>query len=326
MPKRIRAANRPWRGAVSNRQYTENTIQAAAPVWRRCLRAFAAWLEEVRGLALSSITVRVASARAFVEALEGRGGVWSLRLLRVSSIEDFFVDYAQACGPAARRSMQAALRLFLRYAVLRKWARHELANAVPSLRTYRLSTVPRGLAGEAVRTLVTSPLGSARARALLLLFATYGVRRGQVCTLRLEDLDWRNKTVTFAAHKGGKAVTQVLTPAVATQLAKYLQHERPVVDTATVFVRARRPYLPLSPSAVTASVQDSLRRAGIKATPHGPHALRHAFATRLLQRGQPLKVIADLLGHRSLDAVSIYAKVDHPHLLEVAAEWPEVTS
>jgi hypothetical protein len=34
-------------------------------------------------------------------------------------------------------------------------------------------------------------------------------------------------------------------------------------------------------------------------------------------------VIADLLGHRSLAAVGVYAKVDHPRLLEVAAEWPE---
>lgn len=69
-----------------------------------------------------------------------------------------------------------------------------------------------------------------------------------------------------------------------------------------------------------------MRRVGVTSTPCGPHALRHAFATRLLQGGQPLKVIADLLGHRSLDAASIYAKVDHPRMLEIAAEWPEVSS
>ena len=59
---------------------------------------------------------------------------------------------------------------------------------------------------------------------------------------------------------------------------------------------------------------------------HGPHSLRHAFATRLLAAGQSLKTIADLLGHRSLGSVSIYAKVDYTRLLEVADEWPGVQS
>jgi site-specific recombinase XerD len=60
--------------------------------------------------------------------------------------------------------------------------------------------------------------------------------------------------------------------------------------------------------------------------PRGPHTLRHAFARRLLCSGQPLKSIADLLGHRSLSATAIYARVDHPRLFEVAVEWPEVVA
>jgi integrase/recombinase XerD len=56
--------------------------------------------------------------------------------------------------------------------------------------------------------------------------------------------------------------------------------------------------------------------------PYYPHRFRHAFATRLLRSGQPVKAIADLLGQRSLDAVAIYAKVDHARLLEVAIDWP----
>ena len=53
-----------------------------------------------------------------------------------------------------------------------------------------------------------------------------------------------------------------------------------------------------------------LRMAERGLPPFGPHALRHTFATRLLRTGQPVKTIADLLGHRSLASVSIYAKVD----------------
>jgi site-specific recombinase XerD len=65
-------------------------------------------------------------------------------------------------------------------------------------------------------------------------------------------------------------------------------------------------------------------RAGLP--PRYPHAFRHAFATRLLRSGQSLKVIADLLGHRSLAAVSVYAKVDDVRLFECTVDWPEVAS
>jgi len=316
--------HRPWRGAASQRAYTSNAIKAAEPVWRRCLRAFAVWLEQERELKASAITVRVIKARNFLAAQKGRGGVNTLKRLSVSDVEDFFIDYAQAHAQATTRVMQASMRLFLRFAASRKWVRDDLADAVPSMRDYRLSSVPRGLSDEGVRALVaTSAERSARDHAIVLLLVLYGVRRSQVCELRLEDIDWRRRTIYFGPHKRGKAVLHELVPAVAVALSEYLQHERPLENTQAVFLRQTRPYLPLAPQAVSAAVRRQLLRLGLQCTPCGPHSLRHAFATRLLHDGQPLKVIADLLGHRSLAAVAIYAKVDHPRLLQVAAEWPE---
>jgi integrase/recombinase XerD len=109
-------------------------------------------------------------------------------------------------------------------------------------------------------------------------------------------------------------------------LADYLQYERPDVRFEEVFLRAYKPHLPLGPGAITGLVYGLFERIGLQKTPRGPHAFRHAFATRLLHAGQPLEVIADLLGQRSLKSVSIYAKVDHPRLLEVARQWPEEAS
>ena len=158
----------------------------------------------------------------------------------------------------------------------------------------------------------------------MVLLASYGVRRGQVCALQLADIDWRERTVDFAAHKGGKAVQHVLTDSVAESLADYLRNERPASDCEYVFLRARSPHLRLGPTAISMRVISRMKRCGLP--PRGPHAFRHAFATRLLRAGQPVKVIADLLGHRSLDAVAVYAKVDHVRLLEVAVDWPEAVS
>lgn len=320
-----RATVQPWRGDQSDRRYTEHQIAAAARGWRRCLRGFAAWLDEDRGLAASSITVRVSSARVFVEALESPGGVRTLRRLEVTDVEDFFVDYASSHGNAALRSMQAAMRLFLRFAAERKWVRDRIVGAVPSMRSRRSSGAPRGLGQDQVRALVAASAElSLRDHAIVLLFAVYGVRRGQVSGLRLGDIDWRGRAITFAAHKGGKATKHTLAPAVAAAVAAYLQQERPDSDEPAVFLRSRRPHWALSPEAVSMVVRIGLQKAGMTCVPRSAHALRHAFATRLLYAGQPVKVIADLLGHRSLDTVLTYAKLSHPRLLEVASVWPEV--
>jgi site-specific recombinase XerD len=56
----------------------------------------------------------------------------------------------------------------------------------------------------------------------------------------------------------------------------------------------------------------------------GAHAIRHAFATRLMEQAVPIKTIADLLGHKCIDTTAIYTKVDLEHLRNVAREWPEV--
>jgi site-specific recombinase XerD len=298
---------------------------------RRVLNEFVRWLEDARHVSLGTITVRTSSARVFLETFcrESRSGVAAIRRLAVDDVEDFFVGYCKDHGWAARRSMQSALRLFLQFAAARGWCSLDLVEAVPRLRTYRLGSVPRGIGDEDLGRLLRTkgPAETrARTRALMLLFACYGLRRGQVAALRVDDIDWRARTIRFPAHKAGKLIVHSLTSAVAAALASYLRWERPSSTSESVFLRSCPPFLPLGPSAVTEVVHDQIVRSGITVTPCGPHALRHAFATRLLRAGQPLKAIADLLGHRSLSSTSVYAKVDHLRLLEVATDWPEVLS
>ena len=61
-------------------------------------------------------------------------------------------------------------------------------------------------------------------------------------------------------------------------------------------------------------------RCGIPAT--GPHILRQSWATLALQRGTDLKLIADVLGHRSVDTTAPYAKVHFEQLRQAALPWP----
>jgi integrase/recombinase XerD len=323
-------SRRAWT-PTTDRDYIRNSITAASAPTRATLRLFALWLEHDRGLVLGTIVGRIRSARWFVEAACTRARVSGARALRsvtARHVEDFFIDYVKGKGPVARQSMQSAMRLLLRFAASRGWVDEGLSAAVPSLRQYRLAKVPRALPDNEFQHLLDATRTrtiSARDQAIVWLLACYGVRCGQVSALRLEDVDWRARTIVFRAHKRGKAIRHELLPVVADALVHYLRTERPGGgDDEFIFVRTRAPHLRSSPGAIAHALRRCMARASLH--PRGPHSLRHSFASRLLRFGESLKTIADLLGHRSLGAVAIYAKVDRPRLLEVAVEWPEVRS
>ena len=79
------------------------------------------------------------------------------------------------------------------------------------------------------------------------------------------------------------------------------------------------PYRPVSVGALSTITQKLQKRFGLKLKRYGSHVLRHACATHLLAQGLTLKEVGDHLGHVSVAATRIYAKVDLAGLREVAA-------
>lgn len=326
----VQRQQRAWT-PESERNYIRRLIATASPRARFVLRAFAKWLEGECHLAPATVGGHVHGARQLVTAVckrRGSSGAKALRQLTAREVEDFFIRYAETNGAGARRNMQAALRSLLKFARLRGWIDEGVATSVPSVRRYRLAGLPQALPEADLERLLAvvhaEDLDVAiRDRAIVLLLACYGVRRGQVSGLRLSDINWRTRTVLFRPYKRGKATEHTLVPAIADALVRYLRTERSGADDDEfVFLRQSPPHVRMSPSAVAYAVRRCMRFAGVE--PRGPHSLRHAFACRQLRNSRSLKTIADLLGHRSLGAVAIYAKVDHPRLHEAAVEWPEV--
>jgi site-specific recombinase XerD len=63
-------------------------------------------------------------------------------------------------------------------------------------------------------------------------------------------------------------------------------------------------------------------QCGLPASRGGAHLLRHSLATRLVQQARPIKEVADLLGHRTIDTTAIYVKVALPQLARLALPFP----
>jgi integrase/recombinase XerD len=164
---------------------------------------------------------------------------------------------------------------------------------------------------------LTAARHDVRDRAILMLLAIYGMRSGEVASLRLDQLDWQHRKIRLFRLKRRQPQTYPLIPSVAEALARYIDTVRPRTSHQQVFIGLNAPQRPLTHGAIYRAVSKRFRALDIRVPHRGPHALRHACAARLVADGLTLKEIGDHLGHRSTSATRIYAKVDLIALREV---------
>jgi integrase/recombinase XerD len=157
-----------------------------------------------------------------------------------------------------------------------------------------------------------------RDRPILLLLAVYGLRVSEVQRLRLEDVNWDQKTLTITATKQRSVRICPLIPSLADAISRYIREVRPPTEYREIFLRMYAPRRPFRHGGLYGIVTKRFERLGIKSPRTGPHSLRHACATHLLAQGLTLTEVGGHLGHRSADSTRIYAKVDMPALREVA--------
>jgi len=283
----------------------------------------------VRGLPLPTRRDYCQGARRLLLWLRQHRRARSLRGLRGADVVEFVTDLSVAYPSGSwRNRLTSQTRLFLRFLRWEGTLDTDLARMVPKLPHWRLASVPRHLPWECVRALIDSidtrsPWGL-RDKAVLLLIAVLGMRGKEVRMLELKDIGWRAAEIHLPQTKSCRARVLPLPHEVGAALSNYILHGRPRVNAPQVILRHDAPIGPLSgPSAVGRIVARHLRRAGIRppARP-GTQLLRHSLATRLVNRGVPIKQIADLLGHCSIDTTAIYSKVDLNRLAAVALAFP----
>jgi integrase len=196
-----------------------------------------------------------------------------------------------------------------------------LAASIRNPRVFSQASLPLGPSWDDVRRLLAMTEGdqphNIRARPLLMLLAIYGLRRGEVSRLRLEDFDWEHEVFRVVSSKTGRVRTYPLIRSVGDAILRYLQEVRPRSSHRELFLSLRPPFRPVC-SSLWEMVGKRLRSLDVSLPHYGPQALRHACASRLLAAGLSLKEIGDQLGHRDPDSTRIYAKVDLVGLRQVA--------
>ncbi len=151
-----------------------------------------------------------------------------------------------------------------------------------------------------------------------MLFAIYGIRRGEAVRLRLDDIDWHARSFTVRRGKRGGLQQLPLRADVADALRRYIDDARPKSECPNVFMALTGPHRPIREESISALTQNWMLKLKIKSPTQGPQSIRHSFATQLLHIGRSYEEISQLLGHRDTKSVAVYAKLDTNRLREVS--------
>ena len=219
----------------------------------------------------------------------------------------------------------SSLRTFFRFMLREKivLANPVLSIAMPKQGNY----MPLFLTVDEVFSLLETPNDTdtfkARDKAILELLYSTGIRVAELVALDLTRLDFDNESVKVLGKGNKERIVPVGSPAMEA-LQAYLPQRKELImarikrghspDNIAVFLNVRGGRLTVR--SVERLVSNYALRAGIinKVT---PHALRHSFATHLLEMGADLRTVQELLGHASLSTTQRYTHLNMDYLSEV---------
>jgi site-specific recombinase XerD len=164
--------------------------------------------------------------------------------------------------------------------------------------------LPAILSVEEIERLLAE-LASLKLTAIVMAAYGAGLRVSEVCRLRVEDIDSQRMVIHVRSGKGDRDRHTLLPKRLLETLRAYWREARP---TGPELFPGRKPGAVLSRNAVNKALRKATERAAIKKRVT-PHALRHAFATHLLEAGTDLRTLQVLLGHASIRTTVRYAQV-----------------
>jgi integrase/recombinase XerC len=286
--------------------------------------AFLDWLGRERRASPLTVEAYGADIAAFLGFLTRHlGGEPDLDVLGALRQADFRAWLAAEAGNGAsgatRARHLAAVRTFFRWLARRQDLDNQAVRLITTPRAKR--PLPRALSPDQARA-VAEEAGEladraaiqARDEALFTLLYGCGLRIAEALALDVRDAPAPAGDMPLrVVGKGGRQRQVPVLPAVRAAMAAWLALHPNVQPGAPLFIGVRGGRLDPAVAQRTMRAFRRLRGLPEHAT---PHALRHSFATHLLDGGGDLRSIQELLGHASLSTTQIYTEVDAERLIE----------
>ena len=203
----------------------------------------------------------------------------------------------------------------LRFLFVKTLRRPYLPDQIPFPK--RARRLPIVLSPEEVALLIDSARNLMHRAILMTLYAT-GLRRAELCRLKVADIDSDRMMISVREGKGGRDRDVLLSPKLLETLREYWRWMKPKTWLFPGMINNWRADVPIDTKVVWEAVRQARTRAGIQKRVT-PHTLRHSFATHMLEAGADLRTIQVLLGHAKLADTTVYLHLSRRHLQAVAS-------
>ncbi len=197
--------------------------------------------------------------------------------------------------------------------------RRDEIGRIPRLRVH--AKVPAVLSGTEVEQ-VLAALATARQRAFVMTMYGAGLRVGEACALRLDDIDSRRMQLRVSCGKGGRERLVPLSPRLLEELRAYYRRYRP---KGPLLFPGRDRRGQLARAGLNKALRLAARKTGIGKRV-SPHTMRHCYATHLIDLGADLRTVQVLLGHVSVRSTTTYLHVSPARLAKVTLPFDALTT
>ncbi len=285
----------------------------------RYLTQFCQHLEVERNLSPHTINAYLRDLRqfdAFIQQHRGTSDVaQNLTLVDGLLLRRYLANLQKSCQRSSVVRKLSALKTFYRY--LERQGVVDSSPIVAVMAPRRQHYLPKVLSAEQVAALLDTPVSNRypqliRDLAICELLYSCGLRVSELAGLDLDAIDLAQRQVRVVG-KGNKERMLPVGRVACRALHLYLE-QRPAGDEQGVFLNYRGGRL--TPRSIQRLLKHRLLQLNLP-TDVTPHALRHSFATHLLDAGADLRVIQELLGHASLSTTQRYTSISFAHLAGV---------
>ena len=198
----------------------------------------------------------------------------------------------------------------LRFFYIKVLKRRDMKEDLPYPK--RLKRLPVVLSPEEVARLIDCARNLYHRAMLLTLYAA-GLRRSELCRLKVSNIDSQRMMLRVERSKSGVDRDVPLSPKLLETLREYWRWMRPKTYLFPGTKNGWRADKPITPKVIWEAVQQAAKRAGIQKHVT-PHTLRHSYATHLLEAGADIRTIQMLLGHADLTHTTVYLHLSQKHL------------
>lgn len=156
-----------------------------------------------------------------------------------------------------------------------------------------------------------------RDKAILFLLLYTGLRACDIAGITFDSMDWGPERIRIIQQKTKIPLELPLSPLVGNAIFDYIIEERHDSQDKHIFLTKTTPHAPVTAKGLGSVIHGIMDRAGIRQEPgdrKGSHVFRHHVATAMLEKGVPLPVISEVLGHTAPDSLEPYLHADLVHL------------